>query len=34
MKSLYSHVLGGCDGYLCTKQDELDGIKQFIEKWE
>jgi len=33
MRSNYAELLGGADGYLCTKQQELADIVQFMKGW-
>lgn len=33
LRSLHAELLGGKDGYLCTKQQELDEICAFMRAW-
>lgn len=33
LRSDYAALLGGADGYLCTRQQELADIAQFMEDW-
>ena len=34
LKSVYADLLGGSDGYLCNRDEELRDIKQFMDNWE
>ncbi len=31
LRSLYAQILGGQDGYLCTKEEELAGVVRFLQ---
>ena len=33
LRSCHAQALGGSDGYLCTKQEELDDIARFLRDW-
>ena len=33
LRSRHADILGGADGYLCTKQQELDDITRFMRDW-
>ncbi|MBQ7859282.1 MAG: sugar nucleotide-binding protein [Faecalibacterium sp.] len=33
LRSIYAEILGGADDYLCTKQQELDSIVEFMKGW-
>ena len=33
LRSRHAALLGGADGYLCTKQQELDEICAFMRAW-
>ena len=33
LRSRHAEILGGADGYLCTKQQELDDITRFMRDW-
>lgn len=32
MRTIHDMDLGGSDGYICSRQDVLDGVKRFVEK--
>ncbi len=34
LRTRYAHLLGGADGYLCSREEELSDICRFMKKWE
>lgn len=34
MRTKYAELYGGTDGYLCTQEEEIQEIKEFMESWK